>query len=54
MLDLWRDDKGSEYAIEAVIGTMAIALRTMNKAVDEKSAYALANKLWAKRNKQRI
>jgi anthranilate phosphoribosyltransferase len=54
MLDLWRDDKGSEYAIEAVIGTIAIALRTMNKACDEESAYALANDVWAKRNKQRI
>lgn len=54
MLNLWRDDQGTEYSKAAVIGTIAIALRVMNKAVDHQSAHAQAQTIWEKRNKQRL
>lgn len=57
--DLWRgslpdDSPQKNYAEEAVIGTAALALRAMQRADNQESAYALAKKWWQARNLQRL
>ena len=52
--DLWRGTLHSAYAEEAVLGTTALALRAMQRAQDQDSAYALASEWWQKRNLQRL
>ena len=57
--DLWRgalpdDSAQKSYAEEAVIGTTALALRAMQRAHDQESAYALATQWWQARNLQRL
>ncbi|MFM2407640.1 MAG: hypothetical protein RL358_382 [Pseudomonadota bacterium] len=43
---LWRGEISDEYALAAVIGTAAIALRAMQRAPDAASAMLLAQQLW--------
>jgi len=52
--DLWRGSLQASYAEEAVIGTAALALRAMQRAHDQESAYALATEWWQSRNTQRL
>ncbi|VAW56712.1 Anthranilate phosphoribosyltransferase like [hydrothermal vent metagenome] len=49
----WRGETTNEYAQAAIIGTTAIALRLLNKADTPDDALALAENMWAERNKDR-
>jgi len=51
LIDLWRGDDDSPYATASVTGTLAIALRTMNKAGSMDAAQALAEELWEGRDR---
>lgn len=52
--DIWSGTLQQDYAKEAVIGTTALALRALQRAQDQDSAYALASKWWRERNLQRL
>ncbi len=51
---IWRGDLHADYATEAVIGTTALALRAIQKAHNQSSAYAIANAWWQSRNIDRL
>ncbi|HQQ75258.1 MAG TPA: glycosyl transferase family protein [Pseudomonadales bacterium] len=51
---VWRNECQQDYATEAVIGTAALALRAMQRALDQDSAYAMASEWWKARNLQRL
>lgn len=51
---VWSGEDQHPYATSAIVGTMAIALRLMNKADDVNSAHDLATKIWQGRNTDRI
>ncbi len=48
---VWRGNKQDDYADAAVTGTLAIALKLMNQADTMESAQALAETMWADRDK---
>lgn len=48
---LWRGDLSSAYAESSVIGTLAVALKTMGKVDTIEAAQTLANDIWTARNK---
>jgi len=50
---LWRGEIDDEYANGAVIGTLAVALKMMNKADSQADAEALAAKMWNERAKDK-
>jgi anthranilate phosphoribosyltransferase len=50
---LWRGEIEDEYASAAVTGTLAIALKMMGKADNQKDAEALAVELWNKRTRDK-
>jgi anthranilate phosphoribosyltransferase len=52
--NLWCGSLQSSYAEEAVIGTTALALRAMQRAQDQDSAYILASQWWQARDLQRL
>lgn len=49
LLAVWRGDAGHEYGEAAVIGTLAIALLTLQKATTPDEAMALAKQWWETR-----
>lgn len=49
LLSVWRGESHDEYGEAAVIGTAAIALKTMGEAGSIEAAQALATELWQKR-----
>jgi len=49
----WRGEETDEYAVAAIIGTTAIALRLLNKAEAPDAALELATSMWENRNKTR-
>jgi len=49
----WRGEETDEYAVAAIVGTTAIALRLLNKADTPDAALELATNMWEKRNKTR-
>ncbi len=51
---LWSGAEHDEYGEAAVIGSMAIALRTMGKADSPAAADALARDIWERRDRGRI
>ncbi|WP_367155999.1 glycosyl transferase family protein [Methylomonas sp. HYX-M1] len=51
MLALWRGDWQDEYAEASVIGTLAIALKLLQKAASQDEAHALANTYWHSRSR---
>jgi anthranilate phosphoribosyltransferase len=51
---LWRGDVEDEYGEAAVVGTLAIALRTLGVAADAASAEAQARTLWSARERNRL
>jgi len=51
---VWRDESSNEYGEAAVIGTAAIVLKMIGKADNFTTAEALANQLWANRNRDRL
>ena len=48
---IWRDERGDRAAIQAVIGTAAMALLTLGRTKDQSEADAMAAALWAKRDR---
>ena len=51
---VWRGDVGDEYGEAAIVGTLAIALRTLGDADDARDAEAKARKLWNARARKRL
>jgi len=51
---LWRGELQDEYAIAAVTGTLAIALRTLGAAKDMVSAQQQAEQIWAARDPRQL
>jgi anthranilate phosphoribosyltransferase len=51
---LWRGDAFDEYGEAAVVGTLAIALRTLGAADNPIDAEARARALWAERERTRL
>jgi anthranilate phosphoribosyltransferase len=54
LIGLWRGDVSDDYATAAVTGTLAIAIRTLGRAEDPDAAQALAETLWAARDRERL
>jgi anthranilate phosphoribosyltransferase len=54
LVGLWRGEVADDYATAAVTGTLAIALRTLGRAGDLDAAQALAETLWAARDRERL
>ncbi len=51
---IWEGTQTDAYATAAITGTMAIALKTMGKASGMDAAQALADDIWARRDKSAI
>jgi anthranilate phosphoribosyltransferase len=51
---VWRGEKEDNYATDAIIGTMAIAIRLMQKADSQETAFMLAKQWWLERNTNRL
>ena len=51
---VWRGEVEDAYATDAIIGTLAISIRLMQKADSQESAFALAKQWWLERNQSRI
>ncbi len=51
---VWRGEKDNEYAEVAVTGTLAIALKLMGQADSMEAAQALADTMWADREKNQL
>ena len=54
LIAVWRGEKEVRYALDAIIGTLAIALSLLNKADNQQQAMSLAQSYWQKRNKNRL
>ena len=52
LLDLWQDKNRNAHGLNAVLGTTAIALKTMGVEKDIRLARQLAEQLWNKRSNQ--
>ena len=50
----WRGDVGDEYGEAAVVGTLAIALRTLGDADDAGGAESKARRMWDARARKRL
>ncbi len=51
---LWRGEIEDEYALAAIIGTLAITLNMMGKAGDRTEAESMATTMWQNRSKEKI
>lgn len=51
---LWRGELDNPYGVASVTGTMAICLKTMGKAATMAAAQALAEEIWARRDRARL
>jgi len=51
MIKVWKGDHSDEYAEGAIIGTMALTLKTTGKAKDQEEALKLAKNQWESRDK---
>ena len=47
---VWRGDEENEYGVAAVIGTLAIALRLIDKSLAQDKATEQAQTLWQERD----
>jgi anthranilate phosphoribosyltransferase len=54
MVKLWKDIAFNEYGYQAVLGTLAIAVHTMEPELDQTNAFAKAKILWESRNRSRL
>ena len=54
LIAVWRWEKEVRYALDAIIGTLAIALSLLNKADNQQQAMSLAQSYWQQRNKNRL
>lgn len=53
LLTLWRGEISHEYGEGAVISTLALILKLLNKADDDAGCYELAERMWTARDKSR-
>ncbi len=51
LVALWQGELDSEYAVASVTGTLAIALKSLGKADSMETAQALAEEMWAARDR---
>ncbi|MFQ5439412.1 MAG: glycosyl transferase family 3, partial [Paracoccaceae bacterium] len=51
LAQVWRGENEGAYAHAAIVGTLAVALRTMGKAATLQATEVLASDLWAARNR---
>jgi anthranilate phosphoribosyltransferase len=51
---VWADADHDAYAVKSVVGTMAVALRTMGKADTPQAAWKMAEGIWAARDRSRL
>jgi hypothetical protein len=51
---IWRGITSDEYGELAIVGTLAIALRLLQRADSQEAAMILAQEYWNARNKQRL
>lgn len=54
IMKVWRGEDSDEYAIEAICGTMAVALKTAGRAATMEDADALARKIWSDRDSTKL
>jgi anthranilate phosphoribosyltransferase len=54
LIAVWRGEKEELYAIDAIIGTLAIALSLLNKADNQQQALLMAQSYWQQRDKNRL
>lgn len=54
LLAVWRGEAGDTYAVAAIAGTLAIALKTLGQAGDIAGARAAAAAMWDARDKGRL
>lgn len=54
LMKVWRGEDDDEYAREAIIGTMAIALKTARKADSFEEAEYLAREIWKARDTSKL
>ncbi|KKL20388.1 hypothetical protein LCGC14_2455960 [marine sediment metagenome] len=54
LIAVWRGQKEDQYANNAITGTLAVALRLLNKADTQQQALALAQQYWQDRNQDRL
>jgi anthranilate phosphoribosyltransferase len=54
MRKVWRGEAMDEYAHGAIIGTAALALKTLGSATSQRAALDQAEALWASRNRTRL
>ena len=52
--DIWRGRRCDAYGELAIVGTLAIALRLLQKASDPDVAMTLARDYWERRNRERL
>jgi len=53
LIPMWRGEQTDEYADAAITGTVAIALRLLNKADTQDKALQMAQEMWTKRDTSR-
>jgi anthranilate phosphoribosyltransferase len=51
LLGLWRGDFSDDYGEASITGTLAIALKALGRAENQEEAQALAQELWARRDR---
>lgn len=51
LVAIWRGDESSEYAEASVIGTLAIALKSMGQADTKEAAQSMAQGMWENRDR---
>lgn len=54
LMKVWRGEDQDDYAREAIVGTMAIALKTAGKATSMDEAQTLARDIWERRDKTKL
>lgn len=54
LMNVWRGEDNDDYAREAIVGTMAIALKTHGKAASMEAAQDLAREIWDARDKTKL
>lgn len=54
LVAVWRGSREDQYALQAIIGTLAIAIRLLKKVTSQQQALELATQWWQDRNRSRL
>lgn len=54
LIAIWRGEESSEYAEASVVGTLAVALKSMGQAQSTKAAQEMAQAMWEKRDRSSL